>query len=155
MFSSEPFLLVALIEFQRVKQAHQDIFNNDKKEGTQLIDKEEVVTKYLVEQEKSDHEVTTEVEWLVLSKWLGKKKKKRSKLDWITFLFCKQVKSPEADEFHEGNEEIKGNDPEGVTKPEDQIEEVCQNIRTSASITPLFMFNSSSCCKLIWFNFNW
>lgn len=62
MFSSEPFLLVALIEFQRVKQAHQDIFNNDKKEGTQLIDKEEVVTKYLVEQEKSDHEVTTEVE---------------------------------------------------------------------------------------------
>lgn len=62
MFSSEPFLLVALIEFQRVKQAHQDIFNNDEKEGTQLIDKEEVVTKYLVEQEKSDHEVTTEVE---------------------------------------------------------------------------------------------
>lgn len=62
MFSSEPFLLVALIEFQRVKQAHQDIFNNDKKEGTQLIDKQEVVTKYLVEQEKSDHEVTTEVE---------------------------------------------------------------------------------------------
>lgn len=62
MFSSEPFLLVALIEFQRVKQAYQDIFNNDEKEGTQLIDKEEVVTKYLVEQEKSDHEVTTEVE---------------------------------------------------------------------------------------------
>lgn len=62
MFSSKPFLLVALIEFQRVKQAHQDIFNNDEKEGTQLIDKEEVVTKYLVEQEKSDHEVTTEVE---------------------------------------------------------------------------------------------
>lgn len=135
-----------MTKFQQEIQVDRDTSKKDEKKETQIIDEEEVDTALessFKEEKLSNHEVTSEVEWLAYSR-----KDKNENNIAISNNFpkysYKQITNPDDDEVNQI--EIEGNSEEEAPEPKEyQIaaEEVCL-VPIFSSIWSLLMFNSLS-----------